>query len=274
MTQTLHVFFVSDRTGITAETLGNGLLTQFDEFTFQRQTLPFVNTPDKALNVVAFINHVASESELRPLVFSTTVTDTVRDILRGADALFLDLFDTFIPSLEKALGSKSAHAPGRAHGLSDTSRYRLRIDAVNFALEHDDGLSTRKLDQSDIILIAPSRCGKTPTSLYLAMQHGVYATNYPLTEEDLEAGRIPAPVAAFREKLFGLTSDPERLAQVRGERKPGSQYAEVAQCSYELRQAEALYRRHGVPYVNSANMSVEEIASYAMQEKDLRRQSF
>lgn len=274
MTQTLHVFFVSDRTGITAETLGNGLLTQFDEFSFQRHTLPFINTEEKARNVLAYIDHVAKASDIRPLVFSTTVTDTVRDILRGADALFLDLFDTFIPSLEKSLGVKSAHAPGRAHGLSDTSRYRLRIDAVNFALEHDDGLSTRGLDQSDIILIAPSRCGKTPTSLYLAMQHGIFATNYPLTEDDLESARLPAPVAGFRDKLFGLTSDPERLAQVRGERRPGSRYASLAQCGYELRQAEALYRKHGVPFVNSANMSVEEIASHAMAEKNLRRQSF
>lgn len=274
MTQTLHVFFVSDRTGITAETLGNGLLTQFDEFSFQRHTLPFINTVEKAGDVLAYINHVAQTSEVRPLVFSTTVTDTVRDILRGADALFLDLFDTFIPSLEKALGSKSAHAPGRAHGQSDTSRYRLRIDAVNFALEHDDGLSTRKLDQSDIILIAPSRCGKTPTSLYLAMQHGIFATNYPLTEDDLESMRLPGPVAEYRDRLFGLTSDPERLAQVRGERRPGSRYASLTQCGYELRQAEALYRKHGVPFVNSANMSVEEIASHAMADKNLRRQSF
>lgn len=271
---TLHVFFVSDRTGITAETLGNGLLTQFDQFQFRRQTLPFVNSVEKAESTVNYIDHVAEQSGRLPVIFSTTVTEDVRAILRRSNALFFDLFDTFIPALEKALDAKSTHAAGRAHGLSDAARYRMRMDAINFALEHDDGVSTRKLEQTDLIIIAPSRCGKTPTSLYLAMQHGLYATNYPLIEEDLEAQRIPEPLRSFEAKLFGLTSDPERLAQVRGERRPNSPYASVQQCAYELRQAEALYKKAGIPFVNSANMSVEEIASVAMQEKKLRRQSF
>lgn len=271
---TLHVFFVSDRTGITAETLGNGLLTQFDQFHFRRQTLPFVNSTEKAETTVQYINHVAKDSGRRPLIFSTTVTDEVRAILRRADAIFFDLFETFIPALEKALDTQSTHEAGRAHGLSDAGRYRIRMDAINFALEHDDGGSTRKLVQADLIIIAPSRCGKTPTSLYLAMQHGLYATNYPLIEEDLEALRLPKVLQPYESKLFGLTSDPERLAQVRSERRPGSPYASVTQCAYELRQAEGLYKRRGIPFVNSANMSVEEIASVAMQEKNLRRESF
>lgn len=271
---TLHVFFVSDRTGITAETLGNALLTQFDQFDIRRQTLPFVNTREKAEATVDYIDHLAAGAERTPVIFSTTVTEDVRTILRRAHALFFDLFDTFIPALEKALDSKSTHAAGRAHGLSDAARYRMRMDAINFALEHDDGVSTRKLEQSDLVIIAPSRCGKTPTSLYLAMQHGLYATNYPLIDEDLERVRLPAVLEPHSSKLFGLTSEPERLAQVRGERRPGSTYASVSQCAYELRQAEALYRKRRIPYVNSANMSVEEIASVAMQEKGLRRQSF
>lgn len=271
---TLHVFFVSDRTGITAETLGNALLTQFDQFDMRRQTLPFVNSVEKAEATLEYIDHIAADAERTPVIFSTTVTDEVRAILRRANALFFDLFDTFVPALEKALDSKSTHAAGRAHGLSDAARYRMRMDAVNFALEHDDGGSTRKLEQSDIIIIAPSRCGKTPTSLYLAMQHGLYATNYPLIEEELEAARLPQVLEPHLPRLFGLTSDPERLAQIRGERRPGSNYAKVSQCAWELRQAEALYKRRRIPWVNSANMSVEEIASMAMQEKGLRRQTF
>lgn len=271
---TRHVFFVSDRTGITAETLGNGLLTQFESFDLKKSTLPFVTTPEKARAAVDYINHLAGTSGQRPLVFSTTVNDEIRDILRGAKALFLDLFDTFIPAIEQELGAKSTHAAGRAHGLSDSNRYRSRIDAMNFALEHDDGLSTRKLEAADIILIAPSRCGKTPTSLYLAMQHGLFATNFPLTEDDLETLKLPKSLQGYDSKLFGLTFDAERLAQVRSERRGGSKYASLAQCSFELRQAERLYEKYNVPFVNSANMSIEEIATVAMQEKDLRKQSF
>jgi regulator of PEP synthase PpsR (kinase-PPPase family) len=265
------VFFVSDGTGITAETLGNTLLTQFEGVEFAKTTLPFINTPDKARVTVDYINHLAATAAVRPVVFSTTVNDEVRAILRGVRALFLDLFDTYIAPIENELGQKSTHAQGRAHGMSDGLRYHARIEAMNYAMEHDDGQSTRSLSKADVILVAPSRCGKTPTSLYLALQHAIFATNFPLTEDDLENLRLPKSLQGFESKLFGLTSDPERLSQVRSERRPGSKYASLAQCAYELRQVEQLYRRCNVPFVNSANMSIEEIAAYVMQEKGLRR---
>lgn len=264
------VFFVSDGTGITAETLGTTVLTQFVDVEFKKTTLPFINTPERARSAVDYINHVAAGGA-RPLIFSTTVSDEIRGILRGASALFLDLFDTYIAPVELELGLKSTHAQGRAHGMSDAGRYDARIAAMNFAMEHDDGQSVRELARADIVLIAPSRCGKTPTTLYLALQHAIFATNFPLTEEDLETLRIPKPLKGFESKLFGLTSDPERLTQVRGERRPGSKYASLAQCSYELRQAEQLYRRQNIPFLNSAKMSIEEIAAMVIQEKGLRR---
>jgi [pyruvate, water dikinase]-phosphate phosphotransferase / [pyruvate, water dikinase] kinase len=250
------VFFVSDGTGITAETLGASLLTQFEGISFKKVTLPFINTPDKARVSADYINHVADTASARPIIFSTTVNDEVRGVLRGTRALFLDLFDAFITPIESELGVKSTHATGRAHSMADINRYHARIDAMNFAMEHDDGQSVRDLERADVVLIAPSRCGKTPTTLYLALQHAVFATNFPLTEEDLEQPR--------------LTSDPERLSQVRSERRPGSKYAGLAQCSYELRQAEQLYRRLKIPHLNSANMSIEEIAAMVMEEKGLR----
>ena len=265
------VFFVSDGTGITAETLGNTLLTQFEGVSFKKTTLPFINSPEKARVSVDYINHVAATESRRPIVFSTTVNEEVRATLRGSKALFLDLFDTFVAPIETELGLKSTHAQGRAHGMADHGRYNARIDAMNYAMEHDDGQSLRELSRADIILVAPSRCGKTPTTLYLALQHAVFATNFPLTEDDLETLRLPKALKGFESKLFGLTSDPERLSQVRGERRPGSKYASLAQCAYELRQAEQLYRRFQVPNLNSANMSIEEIAATVMQEKGLRR---
>lgn len=267
-----YVFFLSDGTGITAETLGGTLLTQFENIDFKKTTLPFINSPDKARNTVDYINHLASQGS-RPIVFSTTVSDEIRGILRGCQGLFLDLFDTYLLPIEAELGLKSTHASGRAHGLADARRYNARIDAMNYAMEHDDGQSTRDLSKADVILIAPSRCGKTPTTLYLALQYGIFATNFPLTEEDLQDQKLPGSLAGLGSKCFGLTSEPERLHQVRTERRPGSKYASLPQCAYELRQAESLYRRQNIPFINSANMSIEEIAAVVLQEKNLRRQS-
>jgi regulator of PEP synthase PpsR (kinase-PPPase family) len=271
MTALRHVFFVSDGTGITAETLGNTLLTQFEGVEFKTLTLPFVTSADKAQVTLEYINHIAATTNQRPIVFSTTVADEVRDVLRRSRGLFLDLFDSFIPAIEGELSSKSSHARGLAHGMSDPTRYNARINAMNFAMEHDDGQSSRDLAQAVVILIAPSRCGKTPTSLYLALQHGVNAANFPLTDEDLHELRLPRALGGLEGKLFGLTSDPERLSQVRGERRPGSKYASLAQCAYECRQAEQLYRRFGIPCLNSTNMSIEEIATMVIQEKHLKR---
>lgn len=268
------VFYVSDGTGITAETLGQTLLTQFDTLDLRATTLPFINSVEKAQQTVDYIRHLVQSGDGAPIIFSTTVNDEIRAILRQAPGLFLDLFDTLLPDIEQALGQKSSHAQGRAHGVANASRYSARIAAMNYAMEHDDGQSARDLQRAEIILIAPSRCGKTPTSLYLALQHGVFATNFPLTEDDLDGLRLPRVLAGQESKLFGLTSDPERLHQVRTERRPGSKYASIPQCSFELRQAEQLYRRHNVPFINSASMSVEEIATIAMQEKQIRRQTF
>lgn len=268
------VYFVSDRTGITAEALGNTLLTQFDGIEFRKTTLPFINTRERAEQAVSFINESARLALERPLVFSTTVDDDIRTILRGARALFLDLFDSHIPTLEKELEQGSTHTVGRVHGVFDAERYHARIDAINFAMAHDDGLTQKDYERADVVLLAPSRCGKTPTCLYMAMQHGLFAANYPLTEEDLEQARLPEMLARFQTKLFGLTNLPERLHRVRSERRPGSRYASLEQCTYELRQAEQLYQRYNIPVVNSADKSVEEIAVTVMQEKNLRRHAF
>lgn len=270
MTAPRPVFFLSDGTGITAETLGGTLLTQFEGVEFRKTTLPFINSPERARTTVEYIDHVASQGA-RPIILSTTVNDEVRAILRKAKGLFLDLFDTYIHAIEQELGQPSTPTQGRAHGLADSRKYNARIAAMNFAMEHDDGQSVRDMSRAAVILIAPSRCGKTPTTLYMALQYGVFATNFPLTEEDLESFKLPKSLEPHAEHCFGLTSDPERLHQMRSERRPGSKYASLAQCAYELRQAEGLYRRHGIPFVNSSNMSIEEVASVVMQEKGLQR---
>lgn len=268
------IFFLSDGTGITAETLGATLLTQFDENAFRQSTLPFVNTPEKARSALEYIEHMGAESGLKPIVFSTTVSDDVRDVLRNGKVLFLDLFDLVLPSLEAELQVKSVLRQGRAHGIANEDLYQSRIDAMNYALTHDDGVNVKGYKDAHVILVAPSRCGKTPVCVYLAMQHGVFAANYPLTEEDLEQRGLPEALAPYRDRLYGLMIDSARLHEIRTERRRGSRYASLQQVSYELRQAGSLYKRHSVPHATTTHKSIEEIATMVMQDKGLRRHSF
>ena len=264
------VFFVSDQTGVTAETLGHSLMTQFEGLEFRPVTLPCVSTLDKAREAVRRIDRAAQEEGQRPIVFSTLVQDELRDVLIGANALFLDLFSAFVGPLERELNTRSTHRAGRAHGIADLAAYTTRINATNFALANDDG-SGGDYTHADVVLVGVSRVGKTPTCVYMALQYGVFAANYPLTEEDLEAGRLPARLEPFRAKLYGLTIRAERLQQIRSERRPDSRYASRAQVQYELRAADALFNRYSVPTLDTSESSIEEIASRIMNSTGIER---
>ena len=267
------IFFVSDRTGITSETLGQSLLTQFD-VEFDQVTLPFVDNPERAKKAIEQINLTAQESQLRPVIFSTVVQDDVRNLLKTANAAFFDFFDQFIAPLELELGVKSSHAIGRSHGVGDRRVYDVRINAMNYALSHDDGQTVRHYEKADVVVVGVSRTGKTPVSIYLALQYGIYAANYPLTEDDLMDGRLPKFLQPFRDKLFGLTIQPDRLQSIRQERRPNSRYSSLAQCQVEIMRAEALFRKEKIPCVNSTTMSIEEMATTILQETRLRRRTF
>lgn len=256
------VFYLSDRTGITAETLGHSLLTQFEGFEFERESLRFIDTEDKARYAAERIRQ--ADGEGRPLVFSTLVDPACRDIVVAAPCVFFDLFDVFIGPLEQELGVPSSHTAGRSHGMHNTEGYASRIDAINFALSHDDGATTRDYDRAQLILVGVSRSGKTPTCLYLALQYGIFAANYPITEEDLDELALPPRLRPYRDKMLGLTIKPERLQRIRAERRPDSRYASLRQCQFEVRQVEALYRKEGVRMLDSTAMSVEEIAASAL----------
>ena len=262
------VFFVAGGTGISAETLGNLMLQQFPSVRFVRRKFPFITTVEQARSVVAELDAAVTES-VSPLVFSSVSDVDVRMALQETKAAFIDLFGSHLDTIERVLHVNAAHGVAALHGLGDQRRYDARMKAIEYAMEHDDGASLRHLEAADLILIAPSRCGKTPTSMYLALQHGIKVANYPLVEEDFESGGLPRPVRGLVDRCFGLLSTPARLSQVRGERRPGSTYATLAQCSYELRRAEALYRAHRIPSINSASMSVEEMAAVIMQSSKL-----
>jgi [pyruvate, water dikinase]-phosphate phosphotransferase / [pyruvate, water dikinase] kinase len=265
------VFFVSDQTGVTAETMGHSLLTQFDGLQFRAVTLPFVASSDKALEACGRIDAAAAAEGVPPIVFSTLVKDDLRDIVKRAHCIFLDFFDAFLGPLEVALGIKSAHATGRGHGMADLGAYTARINATNFALANDDGSNTRDYDRADVILVGVSRSGKTPTCLYMALQYGIFAANYPLTDEDLESAKLPAALAKYLARLYGLTIRPDRLQQIRHERRPDSRYASAQQVAFELRTAEALYERYGIPFLDTTDCSVEELCSRIMQKTGIER---
>lgn len=268
------VFFVSDGTGITAETFGNAILAQFD-FVPHRVRIPFVDSADKAHQAVRQINHVGEIEGKRPLVFTTLVDMEVLGIIRaGCKGMLMDMFGTFVQPLELELGIKSHHRVGRFSDISKSQAYHDRIEAINYSLAHDDGQSNRDLAGADVILIGVSRSGKTPTSLYLAMQHGLKAANYPLIPEDFDRRQLPPALATHRKKLFGLTISPERLSEIRTERRPDSQYASLTNCRMEVAEAESMMRRSGIRWLSTTTKSIEEIATTILQELRPERLSY
>ena len=263
------VFFLSDRTGITAEMLGNSLLSQFEDVAFRRITVPFVDSPEKVTEAIRLVNETGAAEERRPIVFSSVVDEDASETIRArAQALTLDLFQIFIAPLEAELVSKSSHAAGRSHGIANSHEYFARMEAINFTQTHDDGAATRDLAKAQVVLVGVSRCGKTPTSLYLALQFGVRAANFPLTPDDFADHKLPGSVIGHKDRLFGLTIQPERLREIREERRPGSRYAALDNCRYEVKEAEAMMRREGIEWLSSTHKSIEEIATTIL--RDLR----
>jgi regulator of PEP synthase PpsR (kinase-PPPase family) len=260
------VFFVSDGTGITAETFGNSILAQFGAKP-RHVRRPFIDTLEKAQQVVHEINGCAVSEGRRPIVFITLVNESVRAHVRErSQALVLDMFNTFVEPLEAEFGIKSNHRVGRFTEVAASQEYHDRIEAINFSLAHDDGQSARNLAQADVILVGVSRSGKTPTSLYLAMQHGIKAANYPLIPEDFDRNALPSMLVPYKRKCFGLTIDAERLSQIRNERRPGSKYASLENCRYEVNEAERLMKRDGIAWLSSTHKSIEEIATTILRD--------
>ncbi len=266
-----HVYMLSDGTGITAEALGNSLITQFENIQFEKTTIPYIDSIEKAEQVVIRINQQAHTESMKPLIFMTLVNHEIRTLIKTANACVFDLFSTFIGPLEIELKEESSYTVGRTHGVANDQSYIHRIDAVEYALSHDDGIKTRGYDKADIILIGVSRCGKTPSCLYMALQYGILAANYPFTEEDLLDFRLPDVLRPYKNKLFGLTIDVPRLQQIRSERRPNSSYASMEQCKLEVNEVENMYKREHIPYINSTRYSIEEISTKILASSGLKR---
>jgi [pyruvate, water dikinase]-phosphate phosphotransferase / [pyruvate, water dikinase] kinase len=264
---TRTVFFVSDGTGITAETFGNSILNQF-AIKPRHVRRPFIDTPQKADRVVSEINHAAESEGVRPVVFITLAKPEVHEVLVNirCKGMVMDMFKAFIEPLEDEFGLKSNHRVGRFSDAAKSQEYNDRIEAINFSLAHDDGQSAKNLEAADVILVGVSRSGKTPTSLYLAMQHGIKAANYPLIPEDFERGHLPSTLTPHKRKCFGLTIDPDRLSQIRNERRPDSKYASIQNCRAEVHEAETMMKRSGIAWLSSTHKSIEEIATTILRD--------
>ena len=264
MNATRTLFIISDGTGITAETLGHSLLSQFKGISFRQVRLPFITSLDLVQGCMDQIAEAYRTSGKRPIVVSTLIDPSLADKLQTTDALILNLFNAFIAPLEQELGTRASHAIGQFHSGADTRDYSARMDAINFTLAHDDGVSGDLAD-ADIILVGVSRSGKTPTSLYLALQFGLKAANYPLIPEDFERQLMPDSLSHHRQKLFGLSIEPERLSRFRQERRPGSHYAALDNCRWEVEQAQRMLKREGIRWLDSTTKSIEEISASLMQ---------
>ncbi len=266
-----RVFIISDGTAITAETLGRSLLAQFPSYAFEFDTHPYVNTLEQIESILEEIETCAESGEIKPVVFSTLTDPVIRKRLSDSEVILFDPFDAFLGKLSETFKTEPVDKSGLFHSIHNREAYTQRIEAVDYSLKHDDGVGLKYLDSADLILLGVSRTAKTPTSLYLAMQFSLRCANYPLTPDDMESEGLPRVMRSYKDKLFGLTTNPKRLHAIRQERRANSQYSSLSQCEYELKVAENIYKLEGIPYINTENKSIEEISATIMHKMGLKR---
>jgi len=265
-------FYISDGTAITSEVFGHALLSLFPT-EFEHHTISFVETTEQALIAKETINKASKRTGEPALVFHTFVNNEIREIIDACDAIIYNFLEQFIAPLEKQIGIKSNPQPHRTHSIHENS-YDHRIDAVNFSLANDDGSNISNYEHADVILVGVSRSGKTPSALYLALQYGVKAANYPFIDDDMEDLKIPEFLKQHKKKIFGLTINADRLIDIRNNRMSNSKYASARQCRMELREVEKLYKKEKIPFINTTNFSVEEIAAKILSEMKLQRYKY
>lgn len=263
------VYIISDRTGVTAGTMAHTLLSQFPNIEFERHTIPFIDADDKVKSTIKQINHSYNAHKARPLVFTSFMDTNYTHKFEESNSIVIDLFKPFIQDLEAHLHVDSSHKVGQAHGIVKEVDYMHRMDAINFSMQYDDGVKIGNYHKADLILIGVSRAGKTPTSLYMALHYGLYTANYPLADDDFEAGKLPEALINNRERLFGLSIDPFQLQKIRQKRRANSQYSSITQCQQEVRQAEQFFKRYRIPHTDSTAMSIEELASLIVHRMNL-----
>lgn len=258
-----EIYVLSDGTGITAETIARTLLTQFADLHPAWNLRPFVRSIERLEVLFEEMRRGVQPS----LAVATFANAELRQQLKHCPVPVLDFFSDHLAQIEEVFGSRAESVSGRAHGMGDLERYDRRIEALNFTLAHDDGLATSDIGRAEVVLMGVSRSGKTPTCLYLAMNYGMFAANYPLIPEDLNGDtRIPKVLHGLRGRLVGLVISPDRLAQIRDARRPGSRYASLAQCRDECLAIDEFLYQHRIPRLEVTQLSIEEIAARVRAE--------
>ncbi len=265
-------FYISDGTAITSEVFGHALLSLFPT-EFEHHTISFIETIEKALEAKQHINKASKRSGEPALVFHTFVNNDVRAIIDSCDAVIYNFLEHFISPLEKELQLPAKPKAHRTHSIHENS-YDYRIEAVNYALANDDGCNISNYEHADVILVGVSRSGKTPSCLYLALQYGIKAANYPFTDEDMDELSLPYFLKSHKKKIFGLTIDAQRLMDIRDGRMSNSKYSSARQCRMEVREVEKLFKTEKLPFLNTTKLSVEEITAKILSITGLQRYKY
>ncbi len=254
-----HLHLVSDSTGDTVHSVARACLVQFEDAEAIEHIWSMVRTK-------AQIDRVVAGVEANPgVVLFTLVNESLRSALqdgcRRLGVLVIPVLDPVIGALASHLGRQSRGLPGRQHLLDN--EYFARIDAMTFALNHDDGQSSWGLNDADVVLVGVSRTSKTPTCIYLA-NRGIKAANVPIVPG---VALPPELAAATRPLIVGLTNDPERLIQVRRNRlsmlhqDESTDYTDIEAVRSEVTQARRLFAQNHWPVIDVSRRSIEETAA-------------
>lgn len=263
-----YIYYVSDSTGILAETLGRALTCQFPAISFTEHTFPFITTVEEAQQTLEQI--LRESSGLRPVIFSTLMNPDVRDIFDHANVEFFDGFASHLNRLADCLEAKPLRVPGYTHHQEDTE-LDARVEAINYCMAHDDGSKPNEYDQADVIILGVSRAGKTPVSVYLATHMGIKTANFPLTTEYLSTYHLPDQIIKNKDRAVGLMATPEILHQIREKRYSNSNYAKISTCREEVQQAQQTFLKYNIPYISSSKKSIEEISAQICKELAIER---
>jgi len=258
-----HLHLVSDATGDTVHSVARACLVQFEGAEAIEHIWSMVRTKSQIERVIAGV-------QANPgVVLYTLVNETLRSPLvegcRKLQVPSIPVLDPVIGALTTFLGRQSRGLPGQQH-LLDTE-YFQRIDAMTFALTHDDGQSAWGLNEADVILVGVSRTSKSPTCIYLA-NRGIKAGNVPVVPG---MALPPELFAASRPLIVGLTNDPERLIQIRRNRlsmlhqDERTDYTDIEAVRVEVAAARRLFAEHHWPVIDVTRRSIEETAATVLQ---------
>lgn len=257
------IYYISDSSGILVTNLGQALICQFPEVNFYEEKFSYIRTVTEAKKIMAHI--LKRSGGRRPIIFSTILDPEVRAVFDSPEVEYFEAYGRFLERLETCLETEAVREPGIARNPSDLA-LNMRVDAIHFCLDHDDGTKAGEYDEADVILLGVSRVGKTPVAVFLATQMGLKSANFPLTAEYLNRYQVPETIRQNLSRVVALTTSPEQLHSAREKRYPGSRYARLSTCVEELKLAEHLYLKSNIPVVSSAGRSIEETATQVTQQ--------